>query len=128
MKLSKSFQHVLIGSAFLLATDAFAAKKGTLHVSSTEIVAGEKLAPGDYTVRWDGSGPSAQFRVMQGAKVVVAATARIVALDNASSNDSVVVETYDKVVRRVSVMYFSGQKVTLQIGETSGSAVVQGNN
>ena len=40
MKLSKSFQGVLIGSAFLLATDAFAANKGTLHVSSPEIVAG----------------------------------------------------------------------------------------
>ena len=128
MKLSKSFQSVLIGSAFLLATDAFAANKGTLHVSSPEIVAGEQLAPGDYTVRWDGTGPSAQFRVMQGAKVVVSAPARIVALDNASASDSVVVDTYDKGIRRVSVMYFTGQKVALQIDETSGNAVVQGNN
>ncbi len=44
MKLSKSFQGVLIGSACLLATNAFAANKGTLHVSSPEIVAGERLA------------------------------------------------------------------------------------
>jgi hypothetical protein len=81
MKLSKSFQGLLIGSALLLATDAFAANKGTLHVSSPEIVAGERLAPGDYTVRWDGTGPSVQFRIMQGGKVVVAAPARVVALD-----------------------------------------------
>jgi hypothetical protein len=128
MKLSKSFQGMLIGSALLLATDAFAANKGTLHVSSPEIVAGERLAPGDYTVRWDGTGPSVQFRIMQGGKVVVAAPARIVALDNASPSDSVVVQTYDKGIRRVSQMFFSGQKLALQVEESSSTAIVQGSN
>jgi hypothetical protein len=126
MKLPMSFQGVLISSAFLLATNAFAANKGTLHVSSPEIVAGERLAAGEYTVRWDGTGPSVQFRIMQRAKVVVAAPATIVALDNASPDDSVIVQEYDNGVRRLSLMCFSGQKVALQIEE--GSAVVQGNN
>jgi hypothetical protein len=128
VKLSKSFQGVLIGSAFLLATDVFAANKGTLHVSSPEIVAGERVAAGEYTVRWDGTGPSVQFRVMQGAKVVVTAPARIVALDNASPNDSVVVQTYEKGIRQVSLICFAGQKIALEIEESSGSAIVQGNN
>ena len=128
MKLSKSFQGVLIGSAFLLATDAFAANKGTLHVSSPEIVAGERLAAGDYTVRWDDSGPSTQFRIMQGAKVVVAAPARIVALDSASPSDSVVVDVEADGSRRVSQMFFAGQKLALRIEESSGSAIVEGNN
>ena len=128
MKLSKCFQGVLIGSAFLLATDAFAANKGTLHVSSPEIVAGERLAAGDYTVRWDGTGPGVQFRIMKGTKVVVAAPGRIVALDNASPSDSVVVQTYGNGIRRVSLMSFSGQKVALQIEESSGSAIAQGNH
>lgn len=128
MKLSKSFQGVLIGSALLLATDAFAANKGTLHVSSPEIVAGERLGAGDYTVRWDGTGPSVQFRIMQGGKVVVAAPARIVALDNASPSDSVVVQTYDNGIRRVSQMCFSGQKLALQIEESSSTAIVRGSN
>ena len=128
MKLSKGFQGVLIGSAFLLATDAFAANKGTLHVNSPEIVAGERLAAGDYTVRWDGTGPSVQFRIMQGSKMVVAATARIVALETASPGDSVVVEIYKNGVRQVSLMSFSGQKTALQIEESSESAIAQGNN
>ena len=128
MKLSKSFQDVLIGSALLLATDAFAANKGRLHVSSPEIVAGERLAAGDYTVRWDGAGPSVQFRIMQGRKVVVAAPARTVALNSASPSDSVVIQTYDNGIRRVSLMCFSGEKLALQIEEDSSSAIVQGNN
>jgi hypothetical protein len=128
MKLSKGFQGVLIGSAFLLASDAFAANKGALHVSSPEIVAGQGLDAGDYTVRWEGTGPSVQFRIMHGAKVVVTAPARVVALDNASLTDSVVVQTYDKGLQRVSLMCFSGQKIALQIEESTGTAIVQGNN
>jgi hypothetical protein len=128
MKLSKSFQRVLIGSAFLLATDGFAANKGTLHVSSPEIVAGERLAAGDYTVRWDGTGPDIRFRIMQGAKVVVAASARIVALDTASPSDSVVIDVEGDGSRRVSQIWFSGQKLALQIEGSSTTAIVQGNN
>jgi hypothetical protein len=128
MKLSKCFQGVLIGSAFLLATDAFAANKGTLHVSSPEIVNGERLAAGDYTVRWDSTGPSVQFRILQGAKVVVAAPARLVALDTASPSDSVVLDIYGNGIRRVSLMCFSGQKIALQMEESSGSAIAQGNH
>jgi hypothetical protein len=128
MKLSKNIQGVLIGSAFLLATDAFAANKGTLHVSSPELVAGERLAAGDYTVRWDGTGPNTQFRIVQGAKVVVAAPARIVALDNASPSDSVVVEVGADGSRRVSQISFSGQRLALQIEESSSTAIVRGNN
>jgi hypothetical protein len=65
---------------------------------------------------------------MQGAKVVVTAPARIVALDNASPNDSVVVQTSDNGIRRVSLMCFSRQKFALQIEEDSASPIVRGNN
>ena len=117
-----------MGSAFLLAIDAFAANKGTLHVSSPEIVAGEKLAAGDYTVRWDGTGPNTQFRVMHGGKVVVAAPARIVPLGSASPSNSVVVEVGADGSRRVSQISFSGQKLALQIEDSSSTAIVHGNN
>ena len=128
MKLSKHLQVVSLGSALLIASDAFAANKGALHVSAPEMVAGETLAAGDYTVRWDGTGPNIQFRIMQGAKVVVAAPARIVALDNVSPADSVVVQIEADGSRRLSQMCFSGQKLALQIEEISSTAIVQGNN
>ena len=98
------------------------------HVSSPEIVAGERLAAGDYTVRWEGVGPNVEFRVMHGAKVLFAAPARIVHLDNAAASDSVVVQTYDDGIRRVSLISFSAQKVALQIDESSGSVMVRSSN
>lgn len=128
MKLSKSFQGVLIGSAFLLATDAFAANKGTLHVSSPENVAGEQLTAGDYTVRWENTGPSVQLRIMQGAKVVAAVPAKIVALDAVSSSDTVIIQIDGNGSRRLSRIYFSGQKFALEIEGDSGGANVKTSN
>jgi hypothetical protein len=60
--------------------------------------------------------------------VVVSASARIVALDNASPSDSVVVQLEADGSRRVSQMCFSGQKVALQIEDSSSAAIVRGNN
>jgi hypothetical protein len=128
MKVSKSFQGVLIGSVVLLANNAFAANKGTLHVSSPEIVAAERLTTGDYTVRWEGTGPRVQLRIMQGAKVVVALPVNVVALDEVSPSDSVVVQIDGKGSRRLSRICFAGRKFAFQIEEDSATASVQGNN
>jgi hypothetical protein len=128
MKVLRSFQGVLIGSALLLANDAFAANKGTLHVSAPENVGRERLTAGDYTVRWEGTGSRVQLRIMQGAKVVAALPASIVALDDISRSDSVVVQIDGNGSRRVSRICFSGRKFAFQIEEESATASVQGNN
>jgi hypothetical protein len=66
MKLIKTFHGMVMGSAVLLAANAFAANKGALHVSSPETVAGERLTAGDYTIRWEGAGPSVQLKIKSG--------------------------------------------------------------
>jgi hypothetical protein len=128
MKLSRSFLGVLIGSALLLANDALAANKGTLHVSSPENVAGQQLTAGEYTVRWESTGPAVQLRVMQAGKVVVALPARIVALGNISSSDTAVIEIDRNGRRNLSRMYFAGQKFALEIETDSAVANIQTNN
>jgi hypothetical protein len=128
MKLSKSFLGVLIGSALLLANDALAANKGTLHVSSPENVAGQQLTAGEYTVRWESTGPAVQLRIMQAGKVVVALPARIVALDNISLTDAAVIEIHRNGSRNLSRMYFSGQRFALEIETDSAVANIQTNN
>jgi hypothetical protein len=128
MKLTKTIHGVVIGSALLLAADAFAANKGALHVSSPETVAGERLTAGDYTVRWEGAGPSVQLRIMQRAKVVAAAPAKLVALDSVSPNDSVILEIDGNGSPTVSQIFFSGQRFALQIDEVSTTSAIHGNN
>ena len=128
MKLTKTIHGVVIGSAFLLAANAFAANKGALHVSSPETVAGERLTAGDYTVRWEGAGPSVQLRITQGAKVVVWAPAKLVALDSVSPNDSVILEIDGNGSRTVSQIFFSGKRFALQVEEVSTTAAIYSNN
>jgi hypothetical protein len=128
MKLRKTFHGVLIGSVFLLAANAFAANKGNLHVSSPETVAGERLTAGDYTVRWEGAGPSVQLRIMQRAKVIVTVPAKLVALDSASPNDTVIVQIDGDGSRTLSEISFSGQRFALQIEGASTTAAIHSNN
>jgi hypothetical protein len=128
MKLTKTLHGVLIGSAFLLAADAFAANKGALHVTSPETVAGERLTAGDYTVRWEGAGPSVQLRIMQGEKVLVAAPAKLVALDSVSPSDSVIVDVDGNGSRTLSQIFFSGKRFALQVEEGSATAAIHGTN
>ncbi len=54
MKTSQTLKIPLAALALLVASSAFAANKGSLHVSSPEDVAGKQLAAGDYSVRWEG--------------------------------------------------------------------------
>src|SRR5262249_11059575 len=87
MKGSKS---LFLGLALLLATSAFAANKGSLQVQEPINVNGTKLAPGDYKVQWDGTGPSVELSIMQGKKVVAKVPAHVVDLDKPSSLDAAV--------------------------------------
>lgn len=52
MKLSNTSRRLLLVPALLLATNLFAANKGSLHISTSEKVAEEQLSAGDYTVQW----------------------------------------------------------------------------
>ena len=128
MKLTKTIHGVVIGSALLLTANAFASSKGALHVSSPETVAGEHLTTGDYIVRWEGGGPSVQLTIMKGAKVVVSAPAKLVALDSVSPSDSVILDVDNNGSRTVSQIFFSGKKFALQLEEVSTTAAIHSNN
>src|ERR1700716_2952631 len=83
---------VVLGLAVLLASSAFAINKGRLHVQESLEVAGQQIAPGDYQLRWDGTGSNVEVSFMRGRKEVAKASAKVVALDKASDYDSAVVD------------------------------------
>jgi hypothetical protein len=122
MKRTKIFHGMLLGSALLLAVDAFAADKGEMHVSSPETVGGARLAAGDYTVRWEDAGPIVQLRIMRGTKVVAEVPARLVALESVSLSNSVTVDSDGHGNRTVSQISFSGKRISLEIERPSTTA------
>jgi hypothetical protein len=121
----KRFKGTLTCLALLLVADAFAADKGSLHVSSPENVAGEQLAPGDYTVRWEDTGPSVELRIMQGKKIIATAPAQLIPLGDASVTDAVVVQTHGDGSRSLSRIFLSGKSFAFEIG---GEAADMTNN
>jgi len=126
MNFAKTFKGLVLGSALLLATSAFAASKGPLQLNAPATVAGKQLAAGDYTVKWDGTGPNVQVEIMKGKNVVATVPAQVVTLDHESSYDSAVVNTDGSGGRVLSQIRFSGKKMALSVGGEGGGASSSG--
>jgi len=119
MKGSKS---LFLGLALLLATSAFAANKGSLQVQEPVSVNGTQLAPGDYKVEWDGTGPSVEMSILKGKKVVTKVPAHIVDIGAASPSDATVVKSNGDGTKTLSEVRLSGKKFALAVGEEAAKA------
>jgi hypothetical protein len=127
MKVSKISKGLLLGLALLLATSAFAANKGSLLVSDAFSISGKQLAPGDYTVKWEGTGPNVELSILQGKTVVATTPARLVDLSSSASQNTAVVRKNGDGSRSLTEIRFSGKKFALAIGEETAKAE-QGSN
>ena len=117
MKLNHLAKIVVLGLAVLLASSAFASDKGSLKVRQAIEVNGQQLAPGEYQVRWDGTGSNVEVSFMQGKKEVAKTEAKVVALDKAYDYDSAVVN-HASGKATVSEVRFAGKKYALALGAT----------
>ena len=127
MKLNQLAKTVVLGLAVLLASSAFASNKGSLQVREAVEVNGQQLAPGDYQLRWDGTGANVEVSFMQGKKEVAKASAKVVALDKASNYDSAVVD-HSSGKASVSEIRFGGKKYVLAIGATEKAEMGEASN
>jgi len=122
MTFSNTFKGLLLGLALLLATSAFAANKGSLQVSDPVTVSGKQLAPGAYTVEWEGNGPNVELNILQGKKVVATMPARLIDLNRSADGDSAVVRKNDDGSRTLAEIRFAGKKYALALGNESAKA------
>ena len=114
MKRNTLAKTVVLGLAVLLATSAFASDKGSLQVREAIEVNGQRLAPGEYQVRWDGTGSNVEVSIMQGKKEVAKTTAKVVALSKAYDYDAAVVD-HASGKATVSEVRFAGKKYALAL-------------
>ncbi|MGH9642150.1 MAG: hypothetical protein ACRD3Q_06955 [Terriglobales bacterium] len=126
MKLNTLAKTVVLGLAVLLATGAFAStNKRSLHLDQAVQINGQQIAAGDYSVRWEGAGPSVEVSVMRGKKEVAKASAKLVELDRAPSYDQVVLSNTNGT-RAVSQLRFGGKKTALEIGSSDQASMSGG--
>jgi hypothetical protein len=110
---------MVLGLALFLATSAFAANRGTVQVSQAVTVAGTQLAPGEYKLVWEGSGPNVDLKFMQGGRVVATTPARVIDLKQAPYGDEAVVNKSADGSASLAEIRMSGKRYALQIGNES---------
>jgi hypothetical protein len=122
MKVSRSLFSVAFASV-LLASSAFAAtaNKGTLKLFVPVTVQGKQLAPGQYTVEWNGEGPNVQLNVADGKNVVATIPARIVPVGAKNQSSGYSSEKQPDGQETLKDVFFAGKTYQLQIGEQSAS-------
>jgi septal ring-binding cell division protein DamX len=107
--------------AALLAGSVFAANahKGDFQVFDPVQVNGKQLPAGEYTVTWDGDGPSVNVSITRGGKVMATATAKIVELEQKAERDATEVKANSAGARDLTAIRFSGKKYQLQLAGNS---------
>jgi hypothetical protein len=131
MKLLRNLFSLSLAS-LLLAAGAFAApaSKGTLKLFEPVTVQGKQLAPGKYTVEWNGEGPNVQLNIADG-KNVTAVPARIVSLSAKNRTSGYSSEKQQDGRIELTNVFFEGKAYQLQIGESSaqgGQPAASGSN
>ena len=115
-------KSLFLGLALLLATSAFAANKGSLQLQEPVNVNGTQLAPGDYKVQWDGTGPSVELSFVQGKKVITKVPAHVVDLSSPSPSDAAVIKKNGDGSRSLSEVRLNGKKFAFALGEEAAKA------
>jgi hypothetical protein len=122
MKFANFSKGLLLGLALLLATSAFAASnKGSVQFLDPVTISGKQLPAGDYSVKWDGAGPSVELNILKGNKVVATTPARLIDLNQKPDTDTAVLKSNDDGSKSLAEIRFGGKKYALAIGQESAS-------
>lgn len=131
MKLSLRFQVVLMVLLLLPAASVFAGTdnhKGSLNLGAAVQAAGKDLPAGDYTVKWEGMGPTTQVNIIQDGKVVATVPARVIKLDQKSNQDVAGVKTDSDGSRTLTMIQFEGKSYALEIPASGGGDSASGSS
>jgi hypothetical protein len=83
------------------------------------VISGTHLEPGEYTVRWNGTGSDVQVQFLQGKKEIVSVPAKVIAHSN-PTNPAITMRSTEDGSKTISEIDLS--KVTLQFPEKTESA------
>ena len=130
MKVSRNLFSITLASLLLAATAFASPSKGTLKLFEPVTVQGKQLAPGKYTVEWNGEGPNVQLNIADGKNSVSAIPARIVpGVKNRTSGYASAKQQDGR--SELTNVFFEGKAFELQIGETAsqgGQPAASGSN
>jgi hypothetical protein len=95
--------------------------KGRLTIDRPIAVAGQTLKAGQYQVRWEDDGTTAQVKVLKDAKVLVTTTAKVVALEKKPIGDRTDTVRDANGQESIARIQFAGQMQELQFGDQAAA-------
>ncbi|HEX4425333.1 MAG TPA: hypothetical protein VH079_08025 [Terriglobales bacterium] len=112
-------RSLLLATAFLLVTSAFAAEKTSITTYAPMTVSGKQLQAGHYTIQWEGNGPMVQVSILRDKSVVAVTPARLVDVKLGSDNSGYSLTTNSDGSQTLSEIHLHDKKHAL---EFSGEA------
>jgi hypothetical protein len=123
---SRLFSKIIFATlALALTTGVFAANdvhKSSFQISAPTQVNGKEIPAGEYTAKWEGSGPSVQVSIMKGKEVLATVPAQVVALTQPASDTHAEIKNSSNGDRELTGLQFSGKKYTLTLETESAKA------
>jgi hypothetical protein len=110
---------LILGSILLLAPGAFAAAKSYLTLNHSMTIGGVTLAPGDYKLQWEGSGPEVELSILQNGRVLLQTPARLTSLDGPAADTAAVTRVGDNGDRVLIGVRFKGHALGMDFYETN---------
>ena len=117
--MKKFFSFAVLGAAMLFATVAFAGDKNVTFTAPTTIN-GQKLAAGEYKLRYEVSGTTAEVRFLKDKKEVASTSAQMVEVA-APRSDSVVTRDNGDGSSKLVELQFANQRSAIRFGSESSS-------
>jgi hypothetical protein len=117
MKSKSSFAAAMV---FLIPSLAFAGPKNSANVELDQPVkvAGTQLAPGQYKLIWEGSGPDITVSFTEGKKTLATAPAKLVT----KGNDQEAIETADAAGNTTVLRSIDLKNITIQFENAASGA------
>lgn len=121
--MKSSLLSKIILAVLALGLTAFAADthKSSFEISQPAQVNGTQMPAGEYTAKWEGSGPTVQVSIMQGKKVLATVPAQVVTLDAPASGTQAELTKSSNGDPELTSLKFSGKKYSLTLGTQSAS-------
>jgi len=121
MKLSLISRKLLPGLVLLVAAAAFAANKSSLELSDSVSVGGHQLAPGQYQLKWDGSGPNVDLNILSKGKIVATVPAQVVPQNRSDAYDAYRTKKNNDGSLSLTQIHFAGKKYLLSFGDEAAA-------
>lgn len=125
MKVSMIYKNVLPGLALLLATSAFAAdksNKGSLEVTEPVKVSGQQLKPGEYKLKWQGTGSDVEVMIWSQGALVATVPAHVTDLSVAERYNGYESRHNEDGSQTVLQVSFAGKKYALSFDNESATS------